>query len=59
MEKGWTTADVPDVLGSTLEIIRKHYAQWTVQRQERITRLTQDVWAVGFLPDSKKIVYKG
>ncbi len=54
LEKGWTTEDVSDVLGSTPEIIRKHYAQWTIQRQERISILAQDVWDVGFLSDSKK-----
>lgn len=54
LEKGWTTEDVSDVLGSTPEIIRKHYAQWTAQRQERILSLAQDVWDVGFLSDSKK-----
>ena len=54
LKKGWTTEDVADVLGSTPEIIRKHYAQWTVQRQERILSLAQDVWDVRFLSDSKK-----
>ena len=54
LEKGWMTEDVSDVLGSTPEIIRKHYAQWTAQRQERISSLAQDVWDVGFLSDSKK-----
>jgi hypothetical protein len=29
--------------------------QWTVQRQERITRLTQDVWADRIWSDSKKV----
>jgi integrase len=55
LEKGWTTEDVSDVLGSTPEIIRKHYAQWTFQRQERISRLAQDMWADGFWSDSKKM----
>ncbi len=39
---------------TTPEIIRKHYAQWTVQRQERISRLAQVMWADGFWSDSKK-----
>jgi integrase len=55
LEKGWTTEDVADVLGSTPEIIRKHYAQWTVKRQERILSLAHDVWDVRFLSDSKKL----
>jgi site-specific recombinase XerD len=54
LEKGWTTEDVSDVLGSTPEIIRKHYAQWTAQRQERILSLAQDVWSGKFLASSKK-----
>jgi len=54
LEKGWTTEDVSDVLGSTPEIIRKHYAQWTAQRQERISSLAQDVWSGKFLASSKK-----
>jgi hypothetical protein len=55
LEKGWTTEGVSDVLGSAPEIIRKHYAQWTAQRQERILSLVQDVWDVRFLSDSKKL----
>jgi hypothetical protein len=31
------------------------YAQWTVQRQERILSLAQDVWDVRFLSNSKKL----
>lgn len=49
LEKGWTTEDVEIVLGSTPEIIRRHYAQWTIQRQERIS------WNVRFLSGSKKL----
>jgi integrase/recombinase XerD len=55
LEKGWTTEDVSDVLGSTPEVIRKHYAQWTAQRQERILSLAQDVWSGKFLASSKKL----
>jgi integrase len=55
LEKGWTTEDVALVLGSTPDIIRRHYAQWTIQRQERISSLAQDVWDVRFLSGSKKL----
>lgn len=55
LEKGWTTEDVAIVLGSTPEIIRRHYAQWTIQRQERISSLAQDVWNVRFLSGSTKL----
>jgi integrase len=54
LEKGWTTEDVSNVLGSTPEIIRKHYAQWTVQWQERILSLAQDVWSGKFSQARKK-----
>ena len=55
LEKGWTTEDVALVLGSTPDIIRRHYAQWTIQRQERISSLAQDVWDVRFLSGSKNL----
>jgi site-specific recombinase XerD len=54
LEKGWTCEDVAIVLASTPEIIRKHYAQWTIQRQERISRLTQAMWSGKFLARSEK-----
>ena len=54
LEKGWTTEDVSIVLGSTPDIIRRHYAQWTTERQERIWSLAQDVWSGKFLASSKK-----
>lgn len=54
LEKGWTTEDVAIVLGSTPDIIRRHYPQWTTERQERIWSLAQDVWSGKFLATSKK-----
>lgn len=54
LEKGWTTEDVAIVLGSTPDIIRRHYAQWTTERQERIWSLAQDVWSGKFLASSKR-----
>jgi site-specific recombinase XerD len=53
LEKGWTTEDVAIVLASTPEVIRRHYAQWTTERQERIWSLAQDVWSGKFLATSK------
>lgn len=43
LENGWSFEDVGTVLGSSPAIIRKHYAQWSVKRQERITSLLQTV----------------
>ena len=48
LEKGWTTEDVAIALGSTPDIMRRHYAQWTTERQERIWSLAQDVWSGEF-----------
>lgn len=45
LERGWSYEDVATVLGSSPAIIRKHYAQWSVKRQERITSLLQTVHA--------------
>ena len=56
LEKGWTTEDVAIVLGSSPNIILRHYAQWTIQRQERISSLAQDVWSGKFLATSKKLL---
>lgn len=55
LEKGRTTEDVAIVLGSTPNIILRHYAQWTTQRQERISSLAQDVWSGKFLASSRKL----
>jgi integrase len=55
LEKGWTTENVAIVLGSTPDIILRHYAQWTIQRQERVSSLAQDVWSGKFLATSKKL----
>jgi site-specific recombinase XerD len=44
LEKGRSIDDVAIILGSSPTIIRKHYAQWTIQRQERISSLAHDVW---------------
>lgn len=37
--------DVASILGSSPGIIRKHYAQWSTKRQERIDSLMQTVWS--------------
>ncbi len=41
--KGGTEQDVADVLGISPAIVRKHYAKWTPQRQERILNLMKSV----------------
>jgi site-specific recombinase XerD len=43
LTSGGTEQDVADVLGISPAIVRKHYAKWTPQRQERITSLMKAV----------------
>jgi site-specific recombinase XerD len=54
LEQGWTTEDVSDVLGSSPNIIRKHYAQWTTLRQERVSRVARALWDDTILSRSQK-----
>jgi integrase len=54
LEKGWATESVAIVLGTSPGIVWQHYAQRTIQRQERI--LAQNVWDVRLLSDSKKLL---
>jgi hypothetical protein len=42
---GGTFEDAADVLGSSPGIVRKHYAQWSVKRQERLSSLLQGLWS--------------
>jgi len=44
-----TFEEVADILGNSPEIVRKHYAKWSKQRQERVDELMrkvhEDAWA--------------
>ena len=53
LERGWSFEDVATILGSSPAIIRKHYAQWSVKRQERITSLLQSVHAGTILEQTR------
>jgi len=35
-------ADVAELIGDTEETVRKHYARWVPERQERLTRILQE-----------------
>lgn len=43
--KGGTEQDVADILGISPAIVRRHYAKWTVQRQQRISTIMKLVQA--------------
>ena len=51
---GGSFEDVGDVLGSSPAIIRKHYAQWSNRRQERISSLLQTVFPATYLRQAEK-----
>lgn len=42
---GVTVRDVAELLGDTEEMVRRHYAAWVVERQERLTRVLQAAFA--------------
>ncbi|HMH15196.1 MAG TPA: tyrosine-type recombinase/integrase [Edaphobacter sp.] len=43
LENGASFEDVADVLGNTVDIVRKHYAKWSPKRQARIDDLLERV----------------
>jgi integrase len=45
LERGGSIEDAADVLGNSPAIVRKHYAKWSVRRQERISNLMRAVFA--------------
>lgn len=54
LAKGGTEQDAADVLGNSPAVIRKHYAKWNVQRQDRIKSLMQAVHSGTFLAQTEK-----
>ena len=40
-----TVRDVAELLGDTEEIVRKHYASWVFERQERLTSILKDAFS--------------
>jgi site-specific recombinase XerD len=54
LARGGTAQDAADILGISVSIVLKHYAKWSVSRQERIENLFQAIypgasWAHGEL----------
>jgi site-specific recombinase XerD len=48
LANGATAEDVAAILGNSAAIVRKHYEQWNVQRQERLESLMQAVFGSHF-----------
>lgn len=49
LTSGGSVEDAANILGNSPMIIRKHYAQWTTARQERISTLMQSVFGTKML----------
>jgi site-specific recombinase XerD len=48
LARGYTEQDVADILGISAAVVHKHYAKWSVARQDRITRVMQAVHPEAF-----------
>jgi len=42
---GVTVRDVAELLGDTEEMVRRHYAAWVSERQERLTGVLKEAFA--------------
>lgn len=54
LQRGVPTADVAELIGDTEEMVRKHYARWVPERQERLTAILRKAF-----DDRKVAVIKG
>jgi integrase len=52
-----TVRDVAELLGNTEEMVRKHYAAWVSERQERLTSVLQEAFSEK--PKPKLVVLSG
>jgi integrase len=59
LEKGVPVADVAELIGDTEEIVRRHYAQWVPERQERLTRILREAFEDKPTPKPKLIAMGG
>jgi len=51
---GGTYEDVAEVLANSPDIVRRHYAQWSVQRQERVESPLHGVFSGTHLAQTEK-----
>ena len=52
-----TVRDVAELLGDTEEMVRRHYAAWVTERQERLTKILKE--AFDEKPKPKLVVMPG
>ena len=53
LARGYGEQDVADILGISPSIVRKHYAKWSVARQERINTIMREFYADALAPQSE------
>jgi integrase len=58
LENGVSDVDVAELIGDTVEMVRKHYSKWIPTRQKRLTGVLQDAFRdqltpVGVGPDDR------
>src|ERR1035438_2301536 len=44
LQRGVSVRDVADLLGNSEQMVRKHYAAWIPERQERLTKILRDAF---------------
>ena len=42
LQNGVEPKDVAELIGDTEEMVRRHYARWVPERQERLTRILRE-----------------
>jgi integrase len=45
LERGVEDTDVAELIGDTVEVVRRYYSKWVPSRQERLTRILQQAFA--------------
>jgi predicted transcriptional regulator len=50
LARGYGEQDVADILGISPAVVRKHYAKWSVARQEHINEIMREFYADAFEP---------
>jgi integrase len=50
LQHGVSTADVAELIGDTERMVRKHYARWVPERQQRLTRVLQEALSAQVAP---------
>jgi len=44
LQRGVPVADAAELIGDTEQVLRRHYAKWIPERQERLTRILKDAF---------------